>query len=247
MAFLVSGARADSPIDQKLADAKFGTELDLEDQGHANTTRRFPIEGGEVYFKSFKAENTALAARLGFPNRQQPIHEVAAWQMAQDLGPEYTRIVAPCAMVEHEGQWGSASWGAVGNVWRDTPIRARRSAVKDPAFQQQMVDAAFFDTLLGNRDRHKGNYLADHRGLQLIDHGFAFNAVHEPQGSEFVRTRWALGRLALTDREKQVLDRVLDTKNPPEVLRALEKPRAEALLARAKKMRSSGMVLSPPK
>jgi hypothetical protein len=246
VARLVSGVRTDSPIEMKLSQAKFINQLKLgSSQGLANETRRFAIEGGEVYFKSFNAENKHLAEQFGFPNKQQPIHEVAAWQLAQDLGPEYSRIVAPCAMVEHNREWGSASWGATGSTWNSTPEQTQRTIATEPGFRQQITDAAFFDTLLGNTDRHGENFIADHRGLQLIDHGFAFGSSSELKPSLFSRLRIKLGKNDLTDREKGILDRVLDTSSPPRILGILEKSRADAFIGRAVRMRQSGKILGP--
>jgi hypothetical protein len=95
----------------------------------------------------------------------------AAWRLAHRLGPPYSRLVAPCVLREHEGEAGALSARQYGLSLTPAPFER----VPEDCFA-----AAFFDSLIAQQDRHRGNYRWDPENdkLGLIDHGFSF--AHQP-------------------------------------------------------------------
>lgn len=212
--------------------------------GHrgVNSIQRVAFEGGgEGYFKPFAGTDTDTASSYGDNTNQQPIHEVAAWQLARNLGPEYASIVAPCAIRQHSGQWGSISLGAHGTVFGASNEARQQDLRTRPETRKQLNDAAFFDALIGNQDRHGGNFLANHRGITLIDHGFAFSP-HEQVRSGVLLERAKGDDHRLTREERAHLDDFLSSKDAHGMAGILEPKRIDAMRARAKLMRDTGTV-----
>jgi hypothetical protein len=93
--------------------------------------------------------------------------------------------------------------------------------VRDAPMPSAVLDcdpAAFWDALIGQQDRHYGNYRFDIRAQQpplgLIDNGYAFAAPtqwndYHPHASIFVHHRRLAGRLALNRDERDWLGRLL--------------------------------------
>jgi len=209
-----------------------------------NDTRRLIFSsGGEGYFKAFGGLDDSAAYGHGDHSGQQPVHEVAAWQLARNLGPEYASIVAPCAFREHNGHWGSVSQGTAGSPYAVVgsdlnTIMSKRA--RDGV--QQIHDAAFYDALIGNGDRHGGNFLINQRGLTLIDHGFAFHTggVESGNWGRLIGQRIKNNASALTTREREHLDALLASKDAHGMAGILEDDRLEAMLRRARIMRDEG-------
>jgi hypothetical protein len=148
-------------------------------------------DGSQAYFKSFRGVNVAVAGYYGHHPDETPIQEAVAWRLAYVLGGPVADIVAPCVLRTVEDHAGALS--------------AKRLGIND-AFavleeaRKQCLAAAFFDSLIAQQDRHRGNYRWHKRrwtrllpsrsvraletrlrggrqpalGLGLIDHGFAF-------------------------------------------------------------------------
>jgi hypothetical protein len=97
---------------------------------------------------------------------KQTEREIAAWEVAKRAGLE--DLVAPVIEYEHEdhGLGALIAW-QVGEIAEHHP---------DPFDgEEDMARAAIFDYVIGNADRHKGNWLVGEDGkLRLIDHGLAF-------------------------------------------------------------------------
>jgi hypothetical protein len=107
--------------------------------------------------------------------------------------------------------------------------------------------AAFFDSLIGQQDRHRGNYRRDagNEKLGLIDHGYAF--AHLPDQyfnrSVFVEWRWDAARGDLTEAEREALEGLLASGDLHGLERFLLPEEAEALASRAKRMLERGAIL----
>lgn len=169
---------------------------------------------------------------FGHRTHQQPLHEVAAWRLAASLGGPWLRLVPPCVMRRCVGRLGSLARGVEG-------IPGSRMADDLPAASA----AGFFDALIGQQDRHRGNFLRNDDRVWLIDHGFAFARDGDPLNeSHFVdlRNRWAP---QLTAAKVSALDRLLCRDDLLGVAGVLEADRADALRKRARRMRSTGRVL----
>jgi hypothetical protein len=105
--------------------------------------------------------------------------------------------------------------------------------------------AGFFDALIGNQDRHVGQFRYDepNRVLGLLDHGFSFPVEGAYcRGAYFQQFR-RREHVRVTDEEREALTRLVDD---PEILGlagVLEPDRAERLRWRAQRMLDLGVVL----
>lgn len=207
-----------------------------------NAIQRLALEGGgEGYFKPFSGTEQDIARSYGDHTNQQPIHEVAAWQLARNLGTEYASIVAHCGLRQHNGEWGSMSLGAPGTAFASVRPEKVKEILATPETKKQFHDAAFLDALTGNQDRHGGNFLASNRGITLIDHGFAFSASPWVE-STLLEYRVRGDAHELTDRESALLTSFLDSKDANGMEGILEPHRVEAMRKRAKAMLDKGSV-----
>jgi hypothetical protein len=192
----------------------------------------------EAFHKPFSGVNVPSAEFYGHHPDEPPIHECAAWRLARALGSPYARLVAPCILREIEGEVGSLS-AAQRGLSREVEIFER---VPDDC-----LAAAFFDSLIGQQDRHRGNYRWDcgNEKLGLIDHGYAF--AHRPDQyfnrSVFIEWRWDAARGDLTEAEREALEGLLASGDLHGLERFLLPEEAEALASRAERMLERGTIL----
>jgi len=171
------------------------------------------------------------------------ISECAAWQLAKHLGSPWNELVVPTVMkLPLHPETGAPMLGAA-SVFRggDVGKRGFYEAVPD-----QVSAAAFFDALIGQQDRNKGNVLwyEERQVIYLIDHSFSFARAGGRHGaSDLVQWRWSRGSRRLTEAELDTLGRLLDSPDLLTLRRFLEPERAEALEARARRMRETGEVV----
>jgi hypothetical protein len=106
--------------------------------------------------------------------------EIAAYEMDKLLG---LNMVPPTVEKVYRGDHGAAvMWASptknfkeFGGSGAPTP-----PALKQPAWNRQLVKAKMFDNLIGNTDPNLGNWLADPAwNIILIDHSRAFTAAKE--------------------------------------------------------------------
>ncbi|MFQ5788338.1 MAG: hypothetical protein ACE5H1_10220 [Thermodesulfobacteriota bacterium] len=102
--------------------------------------------------------------------------EVAAYQFAKIL--DFGHMVPRTMIREHQGQLGSVQeFIKDADKLKDTyELIDQMDKDKDyiPSSARQLYDAALFDILIGNGDRHIGNVLSKDEELILIDHGYSF-------------------------------------------------------------------------
>lgn len=208
-------------------------------QGGTNETSRVELDNGLVgYHKPFEGVHSSIPAGFGQKSAQQPIHEVAAWRLAERLGEPYERLVAPCVMKEVSGRQGSFSQERAG-------VPMRPPGEIDEGEQHA---AAFFDCLIGQQDRHPGNYLMAGDRVTLIDHGYAFARPGDYLNHSFFQRSRAGGdekTRRLTGPEIQALDTLTDSEDTCGLQGVLEPDRLSALLERARAMRREGTILRP--
>lgn len=204
--------------------------------GTNETTRVFLDNGVTGYHKPFADLDEDTAVGFGHDSSQQCIHEVAAWRVASSMGPPWDEIVAPCVLREVNGELGSFSMQRPG-----TP---RANPTECPEWRS----AAFYDALIGQQDRHRGNYLQAGDRLALIDHGYSFGRHGDYLNwSDFVVERSQAtdaDEQLLTGREVDVLDRFLGDESRFGLRGLIEADRLASMEARAKEMRRSGRILS---
>lgn len=141
-------------IERKLSTAPITAQKNLG--GGVNKTYKVKLASGD--WAVFKTKENAVWA--GTPEK-----EVAAWRVARLVGLH--DLAAPCVLREHAGEtgclmkwWQGTLAGKAENPWDGT---------------EDMARAAAFDYIIGNTDRHDGNWLVSKEGkLQLIDNGFSF-------------------------------------------------------------------------
>lgn len=197
----------------------------------SNTTRRVELDNGMVgYFKPFGTENKGLERGFGQDSAQQSVHEAAAWRLARGLGPPWSEIVPPVVIRDLAGETGSLAL--------ERPGRTGRHDVQTTA---EWREAAFFDCLLGQQDRHAHNYLVAGDRITLIDHGYTFARPGDYRNaSHLVARRVAEGETALTYQERDALQRLLGSPDLMGLGKVLQPARAAALRRRAEVMLASG-------
>lgn len=201
--------------------------------GGTNETRRVGLDNGMIgYHKPFDGLNDNLARAFGHSSAQQSVHEAAAWRLANQMGPPWSEMVPPCVLKEVDGRLGSFAVERPG-----LPGRSR------PWDVPEWREAAFFDSLIGQQDRHSANYLLAGDRMTLIDHGYAFGRAGDMMNhSRLVEQRYATDAV-LSHNERQVLDRILASPDLLGMSSMLESDRAAALRSRAEKMRSTGRLV----
>ncbi len=164
------------------------------------------------------------------------ISECAAWQLAKQLGPPWSDLVVPTVMkFPPHAETGTPMVGAA-SVFRggEAGRRGFYEAVPD-----EVSAAAFFDALIGQQDRNKGNVLwyEERQVIYLIDHSFSFARTGGRHGaSDLVEWRWSRGSRRLTQGELDALAGLLASSDLLTLRRFLAPERADALAARARRM-----------
>jgi hypothetical protein len=174
-----------------------------------------------------------------------PICECAAWHLAKNLGEPYDRLVA-VTVYRAAGpvDVDPASWNAGSLAIRLGGAAFKGSAVTRDA-REDALAAGFFDALIGNQDRHAGQFRwdKDNRALGLLDHGFSFPVQGDLcRGAYFQAFRRRKDPL-ITDDERETLRRLLDDDELFGLAGILEPDRAERLRWRAQRMLDLGLVL----
>jgi hypothetical protein len=174
-----------------------------------------------------------------------PICECAAWQLAKNLGEPYDRLVAvtvyrAAGSVEED----PASWNEGSLARRLDGAAFKGSAVTRDA-REDALAAGFFDALIGNQDRHAGQFRWDEANgaLGLLDHGFSFPVEGALCRGAYFQSFRRREDPHVTHDEQEVLRRLLDDGELFGLADVLEPDRAERLRWRAQRMLDLGVVL----
>lgn len=201
-------ARADPDVADELAD-RLAPEMQpllerlLQEQpkpkqgstslGSGAVTYREPLQGGinhsfivhledgsKAVWKPAKGEGANVKSgkrqfRKGVPEGEQYKREAAAYAIAEAIG--MADLVPTTVLREIDGEVGSAQ--AYADLAK--PAKLERNLAKRFDGDADLARAAAFDYLIGNMDRHAGNWMIDVETsrLVLIDHGFAFPTAYE--------------------------------------------------------------------
>ena len=191
----------------------------------------------EAFHKPFDHVVVAQANFYGHHHREPPIHECVAWRLAHAIGPPLDELVAPVVMREcGPGNWGSLTARQAGVGRTLEPIQGRRD---------QCLSAAFFDALIGQQDRHLGNFRWDANSshLGLFDHGFAFALPGDLfNASFFVEWRWDSNLESLEQWEIEALEVLLRSHDVHGLTEMLQAPRVDRLQERARTMLEDGVI-----
>lgn len=168
------------------------------------------------------------------------ISECAAWQLAKQLGAPWSELVVPTVMKFPEHPETRVPMVGAASVFRGGDVGRQGFYTAVP---EQASAAAFFDSLIGQQDRNKGNVLwYDARQvIYLIDHSFSFAQAGANRGAtDLVQWRWSHASRDLTGDELEALKRLLESSDMMTLRRFLAPERADALEARAHRMRETG-------
>ncbi len=245
----------DHELEAELHQARVLSVRPFEDDGvHVSRTYELVLDSGHLcIFKP--ADGLLEAAANGLYLGKQAlaqydhtpvsttISECAAWQLAKQVGSPWSELVVPTVMKFPQHPEAGAPMIGAASVFRggDAGKRGFYDAVPD-----QVSAAAFFDALIGQQDRNRGNVLwyEERQVIYLIDHSFTFARAGARHGaSDLVQWRWNHGTRRLTEAELHALGRLLDSPDLLTLRRFLEAERADALEARARRMQDSGGVV----
>lgn len=208
----------------QVSDASEGTNL---------TTRVELSNGIFGYHKAFSGLNDGVASDFGQDSAQQCLHEVAAWHLARELGGPWDQMVPPVVLRDVFGEIGSFALEHPG----------RTGSMRDFMASDTWRSAAFFDSLIGQQDRHGSNYLMYDEQISLIDHGYAFARPGDYDNmSVLTHYRYELDKY-LSEDERKALNRLLASEDLFGADRCLTPDRAEALRDRAQRMLTTGRIL----
>lgn len=192
----------------------------------------------EAFHKPFGRVNVALAGQFNQHHREPPINDCAAWRLAHEIGGIIEEIVAPTVMRFHPNE----GWGGLSKKWHG------QGQTSEPMIQRpdQAKATAFFDSLVGQQDRHFGNIRWDQANhhLGLFDHGFSFAVPGQRfNHSKFVEWRWNQGTEGLENWEEDALVQLRKSHDLHGLADFLRAERAQALESRAQRMLASGSIL----
>lgn len=164
------------------------------------------------------------------------IAECAAWQLAKHLGEPWSEVAVPTVMKfprlpdADRVEVGGAALFRGGNAGKQ-------------GFYQVVPElaaaGAFFDALIGQQDRNKGNVLwyPERDTIYLIDHSFSFRKAGGNRGSsDLIEWRWNHGNQELGERQLEVLRRLLESEDTLTLARFVAPERGDALHGRAEQM-----------
>jgi hypothetical protein len=231
----IRGVQGVLPVEQRMLEEAFDGPPAATSTPGVNATLQLRLAGGEVVFhKPFSGVHVANAIAYRQTDETPPLHEAAAWRLAVALGAPWQEIVAPCVLRAYDEQDGALVLQASGRPREQAPTQ-------NPIW---CLPAAFFDSLIGQQDRHDGNWRWDGERLTLIDQGYAFALPGAILNySEFVRARHEYGAGALLSQERDALRGLLDDSHMLGMAEFLLSDRAGALAGRAEEMLRRGEIL----
>jgi len=226
--------------DRALLDAPFDriTKKTGKEINGVNQQVALYLEGDlYCYFKPLNGVDVTTADAFGHTLLSSTLAECAAWRLAHRFGDPFDRIVIPQVLRKlpavDERAPGALARRHEGKTNRSDPFEHAR---------EYCVAAAFFDSLIGQQDRNKNNWLWDERTgqLKLLDHGFAFGRPgDETVNLRFSQWRWKQKEEDLLEAELEVLTRLLESDDLLGLRQFFDEDRCDALSARATQMRDS--------
>lgn len=134
--------------------------------GGCNVTKKLYLANGHyAVWKPSSGEDEGI--RRNIATGWQAEREAAAWEVAKLVGMD--DLATPCYVARLNGQKGSImAWNAGAHI-----AASEYSNMYDG--EENVARAAAFDWVIGNEDRHAGNWMIDKHGdMHLIDHGCCF-------------------------------------------------------------------------
>lgn len=205
------------------------------------------LGGYTAFLKAAVGIDATQAHGFGHDQVSAGLNEWAADKVADALGSPWRDMVPRTVIRElHFADPGLTS--GVGALSQGMPGDAHLPAPRQNP--TSFRPAALWDALIGQQDRHTGNYRwDDHAGtLALIDQGYAFavpNGRCYFNASVFVEARWTARQTDLDAGELAALAGVEGDRRLEALLKAVLRPdQVAAFYARIDRMRTNRMLLA---
>jgi hypothetical protein len=238
-------------LEEQLHEARI-VDVRLFETGGEHITRTYEVRLDSGHVCVFKPGNGLLNAgdtglflgkqalnRYDHTPMSTTISECAAWQLAKQLGEPWSEMVVPTVLKFAElPDTGKMEFGAAG-LFRGGNVGKRGFY---PLVPDQASAGAFFDALIGQQDRNKGNVMwyEERQRIYLIDHSFSFGKPGGNRGaSDLLEWRWGHGSQELTQDELAALNKLLGSGDSLTLARFVQPERLAALRERAERMFAS--------
>ena len=235
------------PIERALLDGEvMAYEPHATAAAGVNSTFYVEIEPDLVAFhKPHEGIVPRVARNYGHSLDTPPICECAAWQLAKHLGAPFDRLVA-VTVYRPAGppQDDPASWHDGSLALKHEGAAMKGMQVTRDA-RDDALAAGLFDALIGNQDRHAGQFRFEESSgaLGLIDHGFSFPVERALCRGAYFQDLRRREASRLTSHERELLRSLLDDAELYGLAGVLEPDRAERLRWRAQRMLDVNVVL----
>lgn len=235
------------PVEREMLDGEV-LAYEAHQTGAAGVNSTFYVEIAPdivAFHKPHDGIVPRVARDYGHSLDTPPVCECAAWQLAKALGEPYDRLVAVTvyrALGPPEDDPDSWAYGSLSQRHAGAAMQgigARRDAREDA------LAAGFFDALVGNQDRHAGQFRYDEssRALGLLDHGFSFAVERAYCRGAYFQDFRRREHVRITADERAALERLLEDSEVFGLAGVLEPDRVERLRWSARRMLDLGVVL----
>lgn len=153
-----------------------------EDELNSGVTKTYKVTFADGTMAAFKPDNgEGKQQRSNIPTGMQTAREVGAWEVAKIVG--MTDLVTPVVQRDFQttgtDPYDLQGLHGVFSQWQDGTIAADHFQSARYDGTEDLARSAAFDFVIGNEDRHAGNWLVSESDkLQLIDHSLAFPDGH---------------------------------------------------------------------
>ncbi len=244
---LIEAAQGHSPIEQEMLNEGVLRYDPVKTANPGTSSTRSALLGTHklTYHKRF---DLLLAINTNVYSQRPddvPLNECVSWRLAERLGSPYSDLVAVCVLREildpTDGLLhpGCLSLQKKGIAQQSDVLRHR---------PDDCMDAAFFDCVTGQQDRHWANFRweSPHGRLGLIDHGYSFALPNWTANVNlFLDERCRAQRQKLSSHEANLLHRLEASGDVLGVADLLRPEQAQAMIDRIRRMVATGALLAP--
>lgn len=210
-------------VESHLSTSGISHTKDLKPGEHVSVTKLITFtDGSKGVFKPASGEPEDM--RKYIRHGQQTEREVGAWQVAKIVG--MTDIGTPCIIRTINGERGA--------LMEFKPGKDAADAANPFDGKRDMQRAALYDFVIGNTDRHQGNWLVDNQGkIHLIDHGLCFpeSRRNDSWNQQFVRRAREWGgsdsdlktlKQPFVENKAKIIEALRDLRLPDKAIRSVE-------------------------